>query len=1121
MIVLNKEVCSVCAKTIKTGQIIVECFECDCAMHHKCYKKSRINQVSDNPYCVSCSRLVATRYKPFYLDSNDEANLDADDILMKVNQVHDKCNSYSVNEFNRTFCNQMKDNSSILFQNIDGNKSNFDSLVLESKRYSNKFSVIALAETNIGPELSSLYQLSGYTSFYQSTIADKNKGTGVALYICDTLSATVNGSFSAVTENLETLVVSISSSDVPITVGVVYRPPSGNIDLALSELSDLLDDLPRCSYIVGDFNIDLHEENSKVVQKYEDILFSKGFFPLVSLATHEKPGCKSSCIDNILSNDVDSIIATGVIKDHITHHSPIFQIFSRNLELTENNIKHKQYYDYCQANVDKFLNVLGDELDNNTISNFTNFHEIYKECIDRTCKLEVPKCSKRTALNNPWITPGLIISINHQHELYDNWVKARKVNCKVGEACNKGGTCQCLICTEKRNKYLKYTNYRRTLKKTRKNVKAKYFTGKFLETKGDSKKTWELINRIRGKKKRQIKPLFTINNEKVTNRRIIANEFNKYFVSLASNLNEAYNEIGELSVNRLPSFYDYLPRSSSSSIYLQDCTPDEVSKIISELKNGKSSDIPIHIVKQSSNIISPLLAVLYNECMRDGTFPNDLKTGRISPIYKKDNEELLENYRPVSTLAVFGKIFEKIIYTRLYSFFQSQNTLYENQYGFRKNHSTSHALNFSVNYVESCLKKKQHVLGIFIDLSKAFDTVPHQELLSKLENYGIRGNANKLIASYLSNRFQYVSVLGEDSEKLPVIYGVPQGSCLGPLLFIIYINDLSRTTDLGKFVLFADDTNIFVADHCKKQVYQKANKILHLVHSYMKCNLLHINIKKCCYIHFKPSRMKLEPDASEFEAEDNTLTLNNTVIKRVSKTKFLGVIIDEQLKWDAHVRALNSKLNCEIGKLCRIRKLIPKDHYKELYHTLFESHLGFGISVWGGISDHKIEPLFITQKKCIRIMFGDKEAYLNKMCTSARTRSKVDQKLGHDFYVKEHTKPLFKINNLLTVHNLYKYTCLCEMFKIIKLEMPRSLLSLFHRSPRRPHYFITPPPSSSFTYQSSHMWNSCRKPANGITFSTSTNLVKDTIKKSLLKIQCSHGTVDWSELNFDLNELSF
>ncbi|KAL5266124.1 hypothetical protein ACHWQZ_G006691 [Mnemiopsis leidyi] len=1048
-----------------------------------------------------------------------EESADVDDTIIKVNQIHENCNSYSAKEFNKTFCNQMNDNSSILFQNIDGNKSNFDSLILETKRYSNKFSIIALAETNVGPELSSLYQLTGYNSYYQNTISDKNKGTGVAMYICDTLSATVNGNFSIVTDSLETLFVSISSSDAPLTVGVVYRPPSGDIDSALTELSDLLENLPRGSYLVGDFNIDLHENNSKVVQKYEDILFSNGFFPLISLATHSKPGCKSSCLDHILSNDIDNIIATGTLKDRITHHSPIFQIFSRNLESTKSDLKYKQHYDYCQSNVDKFIDVLGDELDKNAIPDFTKFHEIYKECIDRTCKLEVPKCSKRTTQNNPWITPGLIASINHQHQLYNDWVKARKVKCKQGEICNKGGSCDCLTCNQKRIRYLKYTDYRRILKKTRKNVKAKYFTGKFLETKGDSKKTWELINRIRGKKRRQIKPLFTIDNEKITNRRIIANEFNKYFVSLASNLNQAYNEIGELSVNRLPSFYDYLPRSSSSSIYLHDCTPEEVSKIISELKNGKSSDIPIHIVKRSSHIISTVLSVLYNECMKDGKFPNDLKIGRISPIYKKDNEELLENYRPVSTLAVFGKIFEKIIYTRLYSFFQSQNSLYENQYGFRKNHSTSHALNFSVNYVESCLKKKQHVLGIFIDLSKAFDTIPHQELLKKLDNYGIRGNANKLIASYLSNRFQYVSVLGEDSEKLPVIYGVPQGSCLGPLLFIIYINDIYRTTEIGKFVLFADDTNIFVADHCKKKVYEKANKILNLVDVYMKCNLLHINIKKCCYIHFRPSRGKVEPDPAE--VEDSILTLNNTVIKRVSEAKFLGVIIDEQLKWDAHIQSLNSKLKCEIGKLCRVRKVIPQDRFKELYHTLFESHLGFGISVWGGVSESKLEPLFVTQKKCIRIMFGDKEAYLNKMCTSARTRPKARQKLGQDFYEKEHTKPLFKLNNLLTIHNLYKYTCILEMFKIIKVGNPSSLLTLFHRSPRRPDNFITPSPSSSFIYQSSHMWNTCRKPANGITFSSSTTLMKNRLKKSLLELQSNHQVEEWCELNFDPNELSF
>ena len=258
----------------------------------------------------------------------------------------------------------------------------------------------------------------------------------------------------------------------------------------------------------------------------------------------------------------------------------------------------------------------------------------------------------------------------------------------------------------------------------------------------------------------------------------------------------------------------------------------------------------------------------------------------------------------------------------------------------------------------------------------------------------------------------------------------------------------------------------------------------------MKCNLLHINIKKCCYIHLKPSNRK---SGVEHNEEEHVLTLNNVVIKQVKKVKFLGVIIDDQIKWDAHIRSLNTKLKCEIGKICRIRHIIPEKLYKEIYYTLFESHLRFGISVWGGLSNNRLEPIFITQKKCVRILFGNREAYLEKFRTCARTRSRDKQKLGSDFYEKQHTKPLFKKNGLLTVHSLFKHTCLLEMFKINKLESPAPLLDLFHRSPRRTDRFITPTPSTSFIYQSTKMWNDCRNTASKINFSTSTNNYSNNI----------------------------
>ena len=434
-----------------------------------------------------------------------------------------------------------------------------------------------------------------------------------------------------------------------------------------------------------------------------------------------------------------------------------------------------------------------------------------------------------------------------------------------------------------------------------KKSKQSYYTRKFENASGDPKKTWVAINELRGKTKTALPAYFKIDNRIVTDKQIIANKFNEHFCSLAEKLNKYVNHTTRSN------FQDYLGAPEQSSIFLEDTTVDEVYEIIKEFKNDKSSNIPICVIKHCAPIISPILSNLYNKHMRLGKFPDMLKTGRVTPIYKKAEVDCIANYRPISTLPILGKIFERVIYTRLYSFVSSRNILSDTQFGFRKQHCTSHAIHHSVNFIKKSHSKSMNVLGISIDLSKAFD---HTILLKKLNPYGVRGISHKLISSYLKNRFQHVKINDYESDKLEIKYGVPQGSILGALLFLLYINKLTSAIKKNmncEIILYADDINIFVACDSLKNGQKFANEILDKLSDFMLCNLLHVNLDKSCFMYFTSSRKPINLNKNA-QGKHNYHTVQNEIklfigrnqIKEVTDTKFLGIQFDPMLNWSTH-----------------------------------------------------------------------------------------------------------------------------------------------------------------------------------------------------------------------------
>lgn len=744
----------------------------------------------------------------------------------------------------------------------------------------------------------------------------------------------------------------------------VYRPntaPKADIKLFFDQIYTMLDKLVRENtrfILSGDFNIDLLSF-TKETKKFTSLIESFNSKFLIKVPTRVTP-TSATCIDNIITNLDCDISQTCVFPSHISDH--LAQTFSFSCKPI-NPIKKIKKRLINDTNIDFFLTAIQkagweDILDatSDLDSLWDRLFMRYKNIFDKAFP-EVQITEKRI-FNSFKPTRELIDLKNLLDSLY-----------VISRFRPEGITV--------------YNKIKKQFDETLKELKKTQFKEKIINSENKSKTVWSIISDLTGRSISFKKDNFNICDDPTD----LANKINQHFLERVSYTNRNDFSIGDNIINNRNSFF----------IFPVD--GDEVIRAVQGMKSKCSSGddgIPVLLLKKSIHLIAKPLAHLIYRAFTEGVFPSPLKMGIVKPLFKRGNPNDIENYRPICLLTSFSKIFEKIFANRLRSFFNRFSIFSKAQHGFLSGRNTTTAVYELTQTIITILESGEIPLGIFMDLSKAFDCVNHTFLLRKLEILGIRDKQLEFVRNYLKNRLQKVKIemAGKTyfSSAETVDVGVPQGSILGPLLFVIYINDLPMTTD-NKIIMYADDTNALISGRDLDCAVAGASNTYRDVLMWCEQNHLSLNAEKTEAIIFRSSH-----SLRDYPQE---IVLDKSGVSLTDHTKFLGVIVDFNLNWKLHVDYLSRKLNSVLYTLRVLSQQVDLSVLRIVYHANFESRLRYGIAIWGNSSD--VQRVFVIQKSAMRAML----------------------RMGY----RESCRGVFRRMNLMTVSGLYVFECLCFIRK--------------------------------------------------------------------------------------------